>query len=131
MLLIAHLLLQRVQCSGLSFRSRFFLDAMPLGISGTFNYMLVFQTEHNILMQLPHAVSLVSSVVLCSVQCTVLWLPLRWFVKPPKLSPRTMVTSSVKRKRLQHRRRSRLLWSSDLPIRIVQLLRSLHFFLAA
>jgi photosystem II P680 reaction center D1 protein len=23
---------------------------MPLGISGTFNYMLVFQAEHNILM---------------------------------------------------------------------------------
>ena len=27
-----------------------FSDAMPLGISGTFNYMLVFQAEHNILM---------------------------------------------------------------------------------
>jgi hypothetical protein len=25
---------------------------MPLGISGTFNFMLVFQAEHNILMQL-------------------------------------------------------------------------------
>ena len=27
-----------------------FSDAMPLGISGTFNYMLVFQAEYNILM---------------------------------------------------------------------------------
>ena len=27
-----------------------FSDGMPLGISGTFNYMLVFQAEHNILM---------------------------------------------------------------------------------
>ena len=27
-----------------------FSDAMPLGISGTFNYMLVFQAEHSILM---------------------------------------------------------------------------------
>ena len=27
-----------------------FPDGMPLGISGTFNYMLVFQAEHNILM---------------------------------------------------------------------------------
>jgi len=27
-----------------------FSDAMPLGISGTFNFMLVFQAEHNILM---------------------------------------------------------------------------------
>ena len=25
-------------------------DGMPLGISGTFNFMLVFQAEHNILM---------------------------------------------------------------------------------
>ena len=33
-----------------------FSDAMPLGISGTFNYMLVFQAEHNILMHpFPHA----------------------------------------------------------------------------
>ena len=32
-----------------------FSDAMPLGISGTFNYMLVFEAEHNILMHLPHA----------------------------------------------------------------------------
>merc|ERR1739848_986117 len=27
-----------------------FSDGMPLGISGTFNFMLVFQAEHNILM---------------------------------------------------------------------------------
>ena len=27
-----------------------FSDGMPLGISGTFNYMLVFQAERNILM---------------------------------------------------------------------------------
>ena len=26
-----------------------FSDAMPLGISGTFNFMLVFQAEHNII----------------------------------------------------------------------------------
>ena len=32
-----------------------FSDAMPLGISGTFNYMLVFQAEHNILMHPFHA----------------------------------------------------------------------------
>merc|ERR1711966_499251 len=28
-----------------------FSDGMPLGISGTFNFMLVFQAEHNILMR--------------------------------------------------------------------------------
>jgi hypothetical protein len=27
-----------------------FSDGMPLGISGTFNFMFVFQAEHNILM---------------------------------------------------------------------------------
>ena len=32
-----------------------FSDGMPLGISGTFNFMLVFQAEHNILMHLPYA----------------------------------------------------------------------------
>ncbi len=31
-----------------------FSDGMPLGISGTFNYMLVFQAEHNILMNPLH-----------------------------------------------------------------------------
>ena len=39
------------------------------------------------------------SVDLCSLLCTEVWLLLRWFVKPQKLSPRTMVTSSVKKKR--------------------------------
>ena len=29
-------------------------DGMPLGISGTFNFMLVFQAEHNILMHPLH-----------------------------------------------------------------------------
>ena len=31
-----------------------FSDAMPLGISGTFNYMIVFTAEHNILMNPMH-----------------------------------------------------------------------------
>jgi photosystem II P680 reaction center D1 protein len=31
-----------------------FSDAMPLGISGTFNYQIVFQAEHNILMNPLH-----------------------------------------------------------------------------
>ena len=43
-------------CSGnrcisyLSLWAGSFSDGMPLGISGTFNYMLVFQAEHNILI---------------------------------------------------------------------------------
>ena len=36
-----------------------FSDAMPLGISGTFNYMLVFQAEHNILMHPFHMLGVV------------------------------------------------------------------------
>ena len=42
---------------------------------------------------------LVSSVVHCSPRCTVHWLPPHWFVKPLRMSPRTTVTSSVKKKR--------------------------------
>jgi len=34
-----------------------FSDAMPLGISGTFNYMFVFQAEHNILMHPFHQIA--------------------------------------------------------------------------
>ena len=33
-----------------------FSDGMPLGISGTFNFMFVFQAEHNILMHPFHMV---------------------------------------------------------------------------
>ena len=67
-----------------------FSDGMPLGISGTFNYMLVFQAEHNILM---HPISTCSvllgySVDLCSLLCMEVLLLLRWFVKPQKLSPK-------------------------------------------
>jgi photosystem II P680 reaction center D1 protein len=29
-----------------------FSDGMPLGLSGTFNFMIVFQAEHNILIWL-------------------------------------------------------------------------------
>lgn len=36
-----------------------FSDGMPLGISGTFNFMLVFQAEHNILMHLMHMLGVI------------------------------------------------------------------------
>ncbi|KAJ0920654.1 Photosystem II protein D1 [Helianthus annuus] len=35
-----------------------FSDGMPLGISGTFNFMIVFQVEHNILMHPFHMLDL-------------------------------------------------------------------------
>jgi photosystem II P680 reaction center D1 protein len=38
------------QLSGFAFTANGFSDGMPLGISGTFNFMIVFQAEHNILM---------------------------------------------------------------------------------
>ncbi len=36
-----------------------FSDGMPLGISGTFNYMLVFSAEHNILMNPLHQMGVI------------------------------------------------------------------------
>ena len=39
-----------------------FSDAMPLGISGTFNFMLVFQAEHNIILQLDRNYSSLKSM---------------------------------------------------------------------
>ncbi|MFW9265383.1 photosystem II q(b) protein, partial [Nostoc sp. CALU 546] len=36
-----------------------FSDGMPLGISGTFNFMLVFQAEHNILMHPFHQLGVI------------------------------------------------------------------------
>lgn len=48
-----------------------FSDGMPLGISGTFNFMLVFQAEHNILM---HRWALQGFLAArCSQPCTDLW----------------------------------------------------------
>ena len=77
-----------------------FSDAMPLGISGTFNYMLVFQAEHNILMHPFHMLG-VAGVFggSLSLLCTEVWLLPHLYVKPLKLSLRTMVTSSVKKKK--------------------------------
>ena len=77
-----------------------FSDGMPLGISGTFNYMLVFQAEHNILMHPFHMLgvagvfggSLFSAMHGSLVTSHLL-------VKPLKLSPRTMVTKFGQKKR--------------------------------
>ncbi len=78
-----------------------FSDAMPLGISGTFNYMLVFQAEHNILMHPSTCWELlVFLVVACSQLCMDLWLRLPLYVRQLKLKVRTMVISSGKKKRL-------------------------------
>jgi photosystem II P680 reaction center D1 protein len=48
-----------------------FSDGMPLGISGTFNFMLVFQAEHNILMHPFHMLELLVFLgVHCFQRCT-------------------------------------------------------------
>ncbi len=39
---------------------RRFFDGMPLTIDGTFNFMIVFQVEHNILMHPFHMLGVVS-----------------------------------------------------------------------
>ena len=99
-----------------------FSDAMPLGISGTFNYMLVFQAEHNILMHPFHMLgvagvfggslfsamhgSLVTSSLVRETteqESTELWLQV-W----------------TRRRDIQHRCSPWLLRSSDLPIRFFQ-----------
>jgi photosystem II P680 reaction center D1 protein len=78
-----------------------FSDAMPLGISGTFNYMLVFQAEHNILMHPFHMLGVagVFGGSLFSAMHGSLVTSSLWFVKPLKLNHRTTVISSVKKKR--------------------------------
>ncbi|KAL0463062.1 UNVERIFIED_CONTAM: Photosystem II protein D1 [Sesamum latifolium] len=69
-----------------------FSDGMPLGISGTFNFMIVFQAEHNILMHPFHMLgvagvfggslfnamhgSLVTSSLKVHVKCTYNGVPL-------------------------------------------------------
>jgi photosystem II P680 reaction center D1 protein len=77
-----------------------FSDAMPLGISGTFNYMLVFQAEHNILMHPFHMLgvagvfggSLFSAMHGSLVTSSLVR-------ETTEMSHRTMVISSVKKKR--------------------------------
>ena len=46
-----------------------FSDGMPLGISGTFNFMFVFQAEHNILMHPFHMAGVAGMFGGSSLQC--------------------------------------------------------------
>ena len=77
-----------------------FSDGMPLGISGTFNYMFVFQAEHNILMHPFHMLG-VAGVFggSCFQLCMVPLLPVLWCVKRLKMLVRTMVISLDKKKK--------------------------------
>ena len=77
-----------------------FSDGMPLGISGTFNYMLVFQAEHNILMHPFHMLGVagVFGGSLFSAMHGSL-VTSNWSVKRLKMSLKTMVISLGKRKK--------------------------------
>jgi photosystem II P680 reaction center D1 protein len=86
-----------------------FSDAMPLGISGTFNYMLVFQAEHNILMHPFHMLG-VAGVFGGSL----------FSAMHGSLVTSSLVRVWSRRRDLQHRGCPRLLRSLDLPIRILQ-----------
>ena len=73
-----------------------------LGISGTFNFMFVFQAEHNILMHPFHMAGVIGYVwwCSCSLLCMVHSLLLHSFVRLQRMNLRTMDTSLVKKKRL-------------------------------
>jgi len=60
---------------------------MPLGISGTFYFMIVFQAEHNILMHLFHMLG-VALVYSALVLCMVPWSTLVSSGKSLKTNPR-------------------------------------------
>ena len=110
-----------------------FSDAMPLGISGTFNYMLVFQAEHNILMHPFHMLG-VAGVFGGS-----LFSAMHGSLVTSSLVRETTETESQnygykfgqEEETYNIVRCTRLLRSSDLPVCFFQQLRSLHFFLAA
>jgi photosystem II P680 reaction center D1 protein len=80
-----------------------FSDAMPLGISGTFNYMLVFQAEHNILMHPFHMLG-VAGVFGGSLFSAM---------------HGSLVTSSLVRETTEHCSSSWLLRTTYFPVRIL------------
>jgi photosystem II P680 reaction center D1 protein len=95
-----------------------FSDGMPLGISGTFNFMLVFQAEHNILMHPFHQLG-VAGVFGGS-----LFSAMHGSLVTSSLIRETTENESAnygykfcqEERNLQHRSCSRLLWSFDIPI---------------
>jgi NADH:ubiquinone oxidoreductase subunit H len=89
---------------------------MPLGISGTFNFMLVFQAEHNILMHPFHmaGVAVFGGSLFSAMHGSLVTSSLT--AKLLKVNLLTMVTIWTRRRNLQHRSCSRLLWSFNLPI---------------
>jgi photosystem II P680 reaction center D1 protein len=77
-----------------------FSDGMPLGISGTFNFMFVFQAEHNILMHPSICWALpVYLVVLCSPLCHGSLVTSSLVRETTENESQTMATSLVRKKK--------------------------------
>ena len=80
-----------------------FSDGMPLGISGSFNYMLVFQAEHNILMHPFHMLGVAGvfggSLFSAMHGSLVTSSLVRETTEAESQNSRTTATSSAKRKR--------------------------------
>ncbi len=77
-----------------------FSDGMPLGISGTFNFMLVFQAEHNILMHPFHMLGKIyaSPTVHHTLFCSTLhcfWIPRNFVVEKSRFETRLNGGSSL------------------------------------
>ena len=99
-----------------------FSDGMPLGISGTFNFMLVFQAEHNILMHPFHMLGVagVFGGSLFSAMHGSLVTSSLVRETTESESPELRLQVWPGRGDLQHCGRPRLLWSSHLPVRLLQ-----------
>ena len=99
-----------------------FSDGMPLGISGTFNFMFVFQAEHNILMHPFHMLGVAGvfggSLFSAMHGSLVTSSLIRETTEVESQNERLQIRS--RRRDIQHRCSSRLLRSSYLPICILQ-----------
>ena len=102
-----------------------FSDGMPLGISGTFNFMFVFQAEHNILMH-PFHMAGVAGMFGGSL-FSAMHGSLSYFISNQR-NNRARVTElriqvRSRRRNIQHCSCTRLLWSSYLPVCFFQQLK--------
>ena len=95
-----------------------FSDGMPLGISGTFNFMFVFQAEHNILMHPFHMAGVAG--MFGGALFSAMHGFTRYFISNQRDNRRRVTELWLqiwtRRRDIQHRSCTRLLWSSYLPI---------------
>jgi hypothetical protein len=90
-------------------------------ISGTFNFMIVFQAEHNILMHPFHMLGVAGvfgGSLFSAMHGSLVTSSLIRETTENESARRLQIRS--RRRNLQHRSCSRLLWSFNLPIRFIQ-----------